>query len=127
MIPLALLPHGHTLVAAKASFYPSAEVRAGASPDILPSICVAKYSDVGVETILGTTTHVWSDEATYEAGFTLTVAGLTEIIDMSDTSYFVKLVGEHGANAFSGLLIKSLHVSCTIDHAYGGADLSLWI
>jgi hypothetical protein len=126
-IPMSNLPHGHTLVGAKADFVPGAAVRGGNPPGNLPAISLYKTNDVGAPTSLGSTAHVWSDEATYEAGFVLTIAGLTEVINMNNTSYAVSFSLEGGANSFDGLQIRSLHVYCTIDHAYGGTDLSQWI
>lgn len=123
-IPIEELPHGHTLTTVTMAVDPVAGH--GGQPAVLPSISVYSVNLAGVAALLGSGTHAWADVATYEAGFNLTASALAHTIDRSNT-YWVKVILESGGNSVTGCALLALSATVTIDHAYGGTDLSQWV
>lgn len=124
--PLVELPDAQVLNAVTVHCHPAGGH--GAQPAVMFSIHVYKcaLSD-GTATLLGSGTHTWVDIATYQAGFDLTATGLAHTIDLETYTYVVKIILESGANSLTAGQLISMKVTCTLDLAEGGIDLSTWL
>ncbi|MFA4900980.1 MAG: hypothetical protein WC563_15785 [Brevundimonas sp.] len=127
-IPLDGLLHKQTLTAAALRLKPAAGH--GAAPLVigtLPTFKVRRADVLGAIVDIGTATYVWVDVATYEAGFYLSALAMTEVVDLAQYTYHLAYTSEWGANSVTGLMLACMAVTMTIDHAYGGTDLSMWV
>lgn len=124
-LPLHNLPHGQVLSSVALTVLPAGAH--GAQPAVLPSIDVYRIDGSGSAVLLGTGTHTWTGIPGYEAGFDLTASGIAHTISNSLYTYWVRLTLESGVNSVTGLTARALYANCTIDHAYGGTDLTFWV
>lgn len=127
--PLEGLPHGHVLTAVSLAVNP-ADGHTN-EPAVLPSMVVFKVSSAGAATALSILggAYVWSgaDPTAYNAGFTLAQTSLAHTINNASYTYWLRVVLESGSDSITGMVLNSLSATCTIDHADGGADISIWV
>lgn len=125
-IPFPDLPQGHSISEVKVHVAPAAAH--GGQPAVLPSINVVYITaSTGLASSLGSSTHTWSDVATYEAGFDLAVIGLAHTVAHGTLLYEAVLTLESGANSVTGLEFLDLRMKVTVNTAEGGPDFSFWV
>lgn len=77
----------------------------GALPASQPSISIERYKNDGTQSVLGSTTLAAGTTGAYYNGGaeqTLSVTGLTEVIDKTQYTYGAILIDENGANSIAG-------------------------
>lgn len=119
------LPDGHELTQVRAHIKPQSGLHA-ALPATMPSIELLRVSTTGEQTSLGSHTCSISSVATYEAGFYLSVNPSSEVVDLSEYRYLLKVTPEQGSNSYT-LGLSSILVTMAIDDSLGGQDLSFWL
>ena len=105
------LPNGSTWTSAFAGFVGAAGHAAfpGGKPATMPVMRAVKFNpNTGALTVIASVTDPSASAAVYEAAHSLTIVGMTEVIDTNTFNYFIKIETEGGANGIAG------------DQVYGG-------
>lgn len=106
MVPISasVLPHGVTLTGVTVTIFPAAH--ASIAGLTLPIIDLYKYdSTVGLTQIGATTPDPSTTFTQYSAVHDISMTGLSENIDRSDTRYFISLTSEHGGGTAAASML----------------------
>lgn len=104
-------PHGVVLTGATLYIQPAAH---GALPATMPQFSVRSVSATGGQSILGTATDSSANVAAYNAAHTISISGLSHTVDRTTLRYFVRVVGEGGANFAANLIVAQVALTYTI-------------
>ncbi len=108
------VPHGATLTSV--TIYINPDGAHVGLPANMPRIRVSKIGIGGTETVIGVeTTDATAFLVVYEAAHTITVSGLSEVIDRTAYRYNVRLQSESGANALAGMEYILTSTTCTVN------------
>lgn len=125
-LPMFGLPDGQTLAGAKLKYKPATGHTA--EPASLPTLQLYGATVNGTAGVIGATIeHTWVDTATYQAGITLEVTGISHTIDCATYDYYARVRVEAGSSAVSGSTIQSFSVDVDVSTACGGTDFCHWL
>ncbi len=114
-----MVPHGATITSVSVKISPSAH--GSIASTTLPTIRLRKYvAATNTNTMIDELTDTSADEVIYSAAHSITLSGLTEIVDRAANYYIVTLDGETGTNAAAILTMPAVLVTYTAPNVDDG-------